>query len=106
MTARETDQWRSDAQAQATRIVAAAREEASALVQSAQREAASLVQTGRLEAARMVDGAQTLVEDAREQAAKQRAKEEIEVARLRQLAADHAQHLRTHLNEVLDRLDV
>ena len=33
------------------------------------------------------------------------AKRPTEVARLQQVAADHAQHLRQHLNDVLDRLD-
>jgi cell division septum initiation protein DivIVA len=83
MTARDTDQWRSDARAEAAEIVAAARDEADALVRSAQREAADLVEAARLEAARA----------------------ETEVARLQQVAADHAQHLRHHLNDVLDRLD-
>jgi cell division septum initiation protein DivIVA len=65
MTARETDQWRSEARAEADAIVAAAREEADAMVRSAQHE----------------------------------------VARLEQVAADHSQHMRRHLNDMLDRLD-
>ena len=54
MTARDTDQWRADARAEATNIVAAAREEAVALVRSAEQEAASMVETARLAAARTV----------------------------------------------------
>lgn len=105
MTARDTDQWRSDARAEAAEIVAAAREEAGALMRSAQREAESVVQAARLEAARTTDEAQTTAEEVRAETARQRTRAEAEVARLQQLAADHAQHLREHLNDVLDRLD-
>jgi cell division septum initiation protein DivIVA len=105
MTARDTDQWRADARAEATNIVAAAREEAVALVRSAEQEAASMVETARLEAARTLDEAQATAEAVRTEADRQRAQSEAEVARLQQVAADHAQHLRQHLNDMLGRLD-
>ena len=105
MTARDTDKWRSDARAEAAEIVAAARAEADALVRSAQREVDGMVEAARLEAARTVDEAQAAADEVRTEAEKQRAQGETEVARLQQVAADHAQHLRRHLNEMLDRLD-
>lgn len=105
MTARDTDQWRSDARAEAAEIVAAAREEADALVSSAQREIDSMLEAARLEAARTVDEAQATADEVRSEAEKQRTRGETEVARLHQVAADHAQHLRRHLTDMLDRLD-
>lgn len=83
MTARETEQWRSDALAEATEIVAAAREEAGALVRAAQREADAMRESARVTIAQA----------------------ETEVARIQQVAADHSQHLRRHLNEMLERID-
>ncbi|MFC7724277.1 hypothetical protein ACFQW6_04110 [Nocardioides sp. GCM10028917] len=105
MTARDTDQWRSDARAEAAQIVAAAREEAGALVGSAQREVERMIDAARREAARTVGEAQATAEDVRTKTEEQRAHGETEVARLQQLAADHAQDLRRHLNDMLDRLD-
>ena len=105
MTARDTDQWRSDARTEAAQIVAAAREEAGALVGSAQREAERMIDAARREAARTVGEAQAAAEDVRTRTEEQRTHGETEVARLQQLAADHAQHLRRHLNDMLDRLD-
>lgn len=83
MTARETDQWRSDALAEATEIVAAAREEAGALVRAAQREADGMRESARVATAQA----------------------ETEVARIQQVAADHSQHLRRHLNDMLEQID-
>ena len=83
MTARETDQWRSDALAEATEIVAAARDEAGALVRAAQREADAVRESARVATAQA----------------------ETEVARIEQVAADHSQHLRRHLTDMLERLD-
>ena len=94
MTARDTDQWRSDARAEAAQIVAAAQQEAVALVESAQREAA-----------RTVGEAQAAADEVRTRTKEQRTQGEAEVARLEQVAADHAQVLRRHLNDMLDRLD-
>jgi len=105
MTARDTDQWRSDARAEAARLVAAAQDEADALVRSAQGEATSLVEAARREAARMVDEARATADGVQAESEKQRTRGEREVARLQQVAADHTQHLRRHLNDMLDRLD-
>lgn len=105
MTARDTDQWRSEARAEAAEIVAAAREEAQALVRSAQREAERFVEASRLEAERTVDEAKAAAEGVRVEVARRRMRKETEVARLQRVAADHAQHLRQHLNDVLDSLD-
>lgn len=104
LTARDTDRWRSEAKAEAAAIVAAAREEAQALVRAAQREADSHVEASRLEADRTLDEAKAAAEQVRVEAARQRIREETEVARLQQVAADHAQHLRQHLNDVLHSL--
>jgi cell division septum initiation protein DivIVA len=105
MTARDTDQWRSDARAEAAEIVAAAREEAERLVRTAQREAGSMVDAARVEAERTVDEARATADGVQAESEKQRTRGETEVARLQQVAADHAQHLRRHLNDVLQRLD-
>jgi cell division septum initiation protein DivIVA len=105
MTARDTDQWRSEARAEAAHIVAAAREEAAALVRSAQREVESMVEAARLEASRTVDEAQATADDVRARTEEHRAQGETEVVRLQQVSADHVEHLRRHLNDMLDRLD-
>jgi cell division septum initiation protein DivIVA len=105
MTARDTDQWRSDARAEAAETVAAAQQEAEALVRSAQREAAGMVEAARLEAARTLDEARATADGVQAESERLRTRAETEVARLEQVAADHAQHLRRHLNDVLGRLD-
>lgn len=105
MTARDTDQWRTDARAEAAEIVAAAQREASAMVRSAQRAAESMVEAARTEAAQAVDDAHATAAGVRTEMSRQRAQEEAEVSRLQQLAADHAHHLRQHVSEILERLD-
>ena len=105
MTARDTDQWRSDARAEAAEIVAAAQAEADALVRSAQGEATSMVEAARREAARTVDEARATADGVQAEAEKERTRGETEVARLQQVAANHTQHLRRHLNDMLERLD-
>ncbi|MDT0184239.1 hypothetical protein Q9S36_29000 [Microbacterium sp. ARD31] len=105
MTARETDQWRTDARAEAAEVVAAAREESDALVRSAQREAHDLVETARREAERIVGEARATAEEVQVASDRRRTEAEAEVARLQQVAADHSDSLRQHLNDVLDRLD-
>jgi F0F1-type ATP synthase membrane subunit b/b' len=105
MTARDTDRWRSDARAEAAEVVASARHEAETLLRTAQREAANMVETARVDAARTGEEAQAAADGVRAEAEKQRAEAEAEVARLQQVAHDHAQHLREHLNDVLGRLD-
>lgn len=105
MTARDTDRWRSDARAEAAQIVATAREEAGALVRSAQQEVESMVEAARLEAAQTVAEAQATADEVRAKTEEHRTQGEMEVARLQQVAADHAHHLRRHLNGVLDQLE-
>ncbi|MCP3421367.1 hypothetical protein [Nocardioides pinisoli] len=105
MTARDTDQWRSDARAEAAEIVAAAREEAGELVRSAQREAEGMVEAARLAARRAVDEAQATADQLLTETEEQRAQGQSEVARLQQLAEENSEHLRRHLTEMLDRLD-
>ena len=105
MIARDADQWRSNALDEAAHIVTAAREEASALVRSAQHEADSTVAAARLEAERTVAEAQAIADEVRATTEEHRTQGEMEVARLQQVAADHAQHLRRHLSGVLDQLD-
>jgi cell division septum initiation protein DivIVA len=105
MTARDTDQWRSDARAEAAEIVASARHEAETLLRTAQREAANMVEAARVDAARTGEEAHAAADGVRAEAEKQRAEAEAEVARLQQVATDHRQHLRHHLNDMLGRLD-
>lgn len=105
LTARDTDRWRSDALAEAVEIVAAAREEAGALVRAAQREAEDLLGAARLEASRAVDEARATAAEVTRETEQQRHEAEAEVARLQQVAADHSQQLRRHLDDMLHRLD-
>lgn len=105
MTARETDQWRADAKAEAAEIVAVARQEAETLLRTAQREADGMVEAARVESVKTIADANSSADGVRAESEKQRSFAEAEVARLQQVADDHAQHLRQHLNEVLSRLD-
>ena len=105
MTARDTDQWRSDARAEAAEVVAKARQEAESLLRTAQREATNMVEAARIEAARTGEEARSAADGVRAESEKQRVDAEAEVARLQQVAADHSRHLRRHLNGVLDQLD-
>lgn len=94
MTARETDQWRSDARAEAAEVVASARQEAETLLRTAQREATSLVEEARTEA-----------EGVRAESDRQRAESEAAVARLEQIATEHEARLRRHFTDMLEQLD-
>lgn len=105
MTARDTDQWLSDARAEAAEVVAKARQEAETLLRTAQREATNMVESARVEAARTDEEAQAAADGVRAESEKQRVEAEAEVARLQQVATDHAQHLRQHLNDMLERLE-
>lgn len=105
ITARETDQWRAEARAEADGIVAAAKEEAAALVRTAQRDADQVLEEARQTAARTVADAHADADAVRSGSEQQRAQAESEVARLRQVADEHSDHLRRHLHEVLERLD-
>jgi vacuolar-type H+-ATPase subunit H len=105
MAARDTDQWRSDAKAEAAEIVAVAQREASAMVRSAQRAADTMVEAAKAEATRTVDDARATADEVLTVLSQRRAREEAELARLQQLAQDHAHHLRQHATDILDRLD-
>ena len=105
MTARETDQWRSDARAEAAEIVATAREEAENLLRTAQQEAAELVEVARADAARTADKARAAADVVRAESEGKRVEAQAEVDRLQQLATDHESHLRQYLNDMLERLD-
>lgn len=105
ITARETDQWRADARAEADGIVAAAKDEAAALLRAAQRDADHVLDEARQTAARTVADAHANADALRSGSEQDRAQAESEVARLRQVADDHSDQLRRHLHEVLERLD-
>ena len=105
MTARETDQWRSDARAEAAEIVASAREEAEDLLRAAQQEAAELVEAARADAARSADKARAAADVVRAESEGKRVEAQAEVDRLQQVASDHETQLRQHLTEMLERLD-
>jgi cell division septum initiation protein DivIVA len=94
MTARETDQWRSEARSEAAAIVAGAREEAERLVASARDEAAQTTNEARVEAYRV-----------REETTALRKRHDEDIARLEQVANEHRELLRHHLTEMLDRVD-
>lgn len=105
MTARETDQWRADARAEADAIIAAAREEAAGLVQAAQRDADSVRADARRAAEQTVADAEAAAAEVRSGVEERRAREEAHLAGLEQVAAEHSAHLRAHLSDVLGRLD-
>jgi hypothetical protein len=65
ITARETDQWRSDARAEATAIVATARDGAHALLQATRENAQTVIEAARLEAARTVEEGRPTAEEVR-----------------------------------------
>ena len=94
MAARDAEQWRSEAQAEASSLVDEARAEADRLVQAGREEAEALVSAARGEAER-VQAEQD--ETARAHRA--------EVTELRRLASEHRGHLRKHLNDLLQRVD-
>lgn len=101
MTARETDQWRSDARAEAAEVVASARQEAETLLRTAQREATSMVEGARAEA----EDVRAEAEGVRAESVRQRTDAEAEVARLEQVAAGHEERLRRHFRDMLEQLD-
>jgi cell division septum initiation protein DivIVA len=105
MTARDTDQWRSEARGEAEAIVAAARHQAAALVSSAQAQAEELVTAARHEAERITQAAHREAAEVRDQLDTDRQRGEAQVAHLRELATDHADRLRDHLTEMLTRID-
>ena len=83
LTARDTDQWRAEARSEADAVVAAAREEAAEIVRAARAEAEKVTNDARVETYRE-----------RERAAK-----------IKQAADDHREQMRSHLTEMLQRVD-
>jgi len=105
MTAREIEQWRSQAQDEAAGIVASGREEAAELVRAARDEADRLVGSAREEAARAMDDARVEAYQVRKETTAVRESHEAEIARLQQVEASHRQRLRQHLTAMLDQVD-
>ncbi|KQW48966.1 hypothetical protein ASC77_09635 [Nocardioides sp. Root1257] len=105
MTARETDQWRSEARDEAASIVAAAREESAELVRAAKAEAERLVSSARETAAQTTNDARVEEYRVREATTELRNRVNEEVAQLQQMATQHREQLRQHLTEMLDRVD-
>jgi cell division septum initiation protein DivIVA len=105
MTARETDQWRSEAKSEAAAVVAGAREEAAELVRAAREEAERLVASARDEAARTVNDARVEAHRVREETTAVRKRHDEHIAHLQQVATDHREQMRHHLTDMLDRVD-
>lgn len=105
LTARETDQWRSEARSEAAAIVAGAREEATKLLRAANEEAERLVTSARDEAAQTTNDARVEAHRVREETAAVRKRHDEGIARLQQVATEHRERLRHHLTDMLDRVD-
>ena len=105
MTARETDQWRSEARSEAAAIVAGAREEAAKLVRAAREEAEHLVTSARDEAAQTTNDARVEAYQVRQETTALRKRHDEDIARLQQVATEHRERLRHHLTEMLHRVD-
>ena len=89
MTARETDQWRSEAKGEAAAILAGAREEAAKLLRAAREEAERLVTAARDKAEQTVNDARVEAYRVREERTGLRTRGEEDLARLQQVATDH-----------------
>ena len=83
LTARDTDQWRAEARSEADAVVAAAREEAAEIVRAAREEAERMTNDARVETYR----------------------EREKATKLKQTADEHREQLRTHLTEMLERVE-
>jgi cell division septum initiation protein DivIVA len=105
MTARETDQWRSEAKSEAAAIVASAREEAAKLVRAAREEAGRLAASAQDEAAKTVNDARVEAYRVREETTAIRKRHDEDIAHLQHLATEHREQLRHHLTHMLDRVD-
>ncbi|MDH2416286.1 hypothetical protein [Nocardioides sp. CER19] len=105
ITARETDQWRSDARSEAAAIVADARNEAAAIVRAAREESERLVSSARDKGAEMTNEARVEAYRVRQETTALRKRHEEDVARLEQVATEHREGLRQHLTEMLGRVD-
>src|SRR6478735_7040955 len=103
--ANETDQWRSDARNEAAAIVAGARAEAEKLVQAGRDEADGLVTTARDEATQTVDSARAEAHRVQEETRAVRRRHDEAVAQLQQLTTEHRTRLRSHLTEMIGRVD-
>lgn len=104
MTARDTDQWRSEARSEAATIVAEARKESAELVRAARGQAERLVTAARDEAAKATNDARVEAYRIREETTALRKRHEEDIARLQQVATAHREGLRQHLTEMLDRV--
>ncbi|GCD91485.1 hypothetical protein [Nocardioides sp. LS1] len=105
MTARETDQWRSEARSEAATIVAGARDEAAELVRAAREEAEALVASARKEAAQTLRDARAEASRVQKETTASRERHEGVIADLQQAATEHREKLREHLTDMLDRVD-
>jgi cell division septum initiation protein DivIVA len=105
MIARETDEWRADAQRDAATIVAGARQEAAALVRAAREEAERLVAAAREESAHTVNEARVEAYRLREETKAARQAHDDDMAHLERLAAENRTQLRRQLTAMLDRVD-
>jgi cell division septum initiation protein DivIVA len=105
MIARETDQWRADAQQDAATIVAGARHEAAAIVRAAREEAERLVAAAREESAHTVNEARVEAYRVREETTAARTAHDDDMAHLERMAAENRTQLRRQLTEMLDRVD-
>lgn len=83
LTARDTDQWRAEARTEADTVVSAAREEAAEIVRAAREEADRMMNDARVETYR----------------------EREKATKIRQTADEHREHMRTHLAEMLERVE-
>ncbi|GAB7007203.1 hypothetical protein JCM18899A_46780 [Nocardioides sp. AN3] len=105
LTARETEQWCSEARREAAAIVAGARDETAELVRAARQEAERLVSSAREEAARTTNEARAEASRVREETSVIRKRHDEEVARLQQVATEVRQRLRHDLTAMLDQVD-
>jgi cell division septum initiation protein DivIVA len=105
ITARETDQWRSEAKSEAATIVAGAREEAASLVRAAREEAESLVASAQDKAAQTVNDARVEAYRLREETTAARNRHEADIAHLQHVATEHRELLRRRLTDMLDLVD-
>ncbi len=105
MVATEVGAWRAEAEREAAAIVAAAHAEADQLVRAARTEADQVAQGARAEADQVVQGARAEAARVQEEITGIRERHDAQIAHLRQVEVDHRTRLRTHLTEMLERVD-
>jgi cell division septum initiation protein DivIVA len=105
ITARETEQWRSEAKSEAATIVAGAREEAAELVRAAREEAENLVASAQDKATQTLNDARVEAYRVREETTAVRNRHEADVAHLQHVATEHREQLRRRLTDMLDLVD-